>query len=320
MTHLTYMTYKMTCSILNLNTMKKLSFLILFSVMSLLASAQNQFLLYSFKGNVTVVENKVESKAKAGKPLDNAATVKIAAGGVATLICNEAAMFTLSKPGTYALSKFGDSCKVSSNSVTANYVKYVWASMTKTSGSAGSNRKAYMNTVGAVSRSINNVWIDPKLDTVNFTGVSNEFPLSWKSYADAKEFEFVLYSSDNISTPLHRTTVDKLKIPIKDFASKIKPGSTYFWTAAIKGEENDELKVLIYVSKDAFASVLETIKKQGAAFEAPAEEAYRLAFMLEDAHYLAEAYQYYTKAATLDPANALYRSTLMSFKKDYEIK
>ena len=56
------------------------------------------------------------------------------------------------------------------------------------------------------------------------------------------------------------------------------------------------------------------------SFEAPAEQAYRIAFMLEDAHYLSEAYQYYSKAATLDPANVLYRSTLMSFKKDYEIK
>jgi hypothetical protein len=42
--------------------------------------------------------------------------------------------------------------------------------------------------------------------------------------------------------------------------------------------------------------------------------------MLEDAHYLADAYKYYAKAAQLEPTNALYRSTLMSFKKDYEIK
>lgn len=301
------------------NTMKKYLFLILVSAAASVASAQNQFLLYSFKGNVSVVENSVESKAKAGKQLAASSTVKVPAGGAATLICNEAAMFTLSKPGTYALSKFGDSCRISSNSVTANYVKYVWASMTKTGGSAGSNRKMYMNTVGAVSRSMNNVWIDPKLDTVIYTG-NGDFPLSWKSYAEAKDFEFTLYNSNNLSTPIQSTSVNKLKIPIADFSSKIKPGNTYFWTAAIKGEENDELKVLIYTPKETFNNVLEAIKKQGAAFEGPAEEAYRIAFMLEDAHYLVDAYQYYTKAAALDSANALYRSTLMSFKKDYEIK
>jgi hypothetical protein len=299
--------------------MKKFRFLVFLSLVAgVVAAQENSFLLYSFKGNVAVVENKIESKAKVGKSLNKAASIKIPAGSMVTLICNEAAMFTLSKPGTYQLSMFGDSCKVSSNSVSANYVKYVWAQMTKSSGSAGSNRKAYMNTVGAVSRSINNIWIDPRLDTLNYAG--GEFPLSWKSYSEAKDFEFLLYNSNNISTPFFTTYVSKLKIPIADISSKIKAGNSYFWTAAVKGEENDEIKVLNYVTKETFAAVLEQIKKQGAAFEAPAEQAYRIAFMLEDAHYLSEAYQYYSKAATADPTNALYRSTLMSFKKDYEIK
>jgi len=298
--------------------MKKLSFLILFSAAAVYASAQNQFLLYSYKGNVTVVENNVEAKAKAGKPLNNTATIKVAAGGNVTLICNEAAMFTLTKAGTYPLSKFGDSCKVSSNSVSANYVKYVWAQMTKPSGSPGSNRKAYMNTVGAVSRSINNIWVDPRLDTINYSG--GEFPLSWKSYAEAKEFDFFLYNPSNIAEPFYSTTVTKLKISIPSIITRMKPGNSYFWISAVKGEENEERKTFNYVTKETFNAVLDNIKKQGAAFEAPAEEAYRIAFMLEDAHYLSEAYQYYNKAATLDSANVLYRSTLMSFRKDYEIK
>jgi hypothetical protein len=299
--------------------MKKFYFLILFCSLAIAAAAQNQFMLYSFKGNVSVVENNVESKAKAGKPLNNAATVKVATGGTVTLICNEAAMFTISKAGTYPLANFGDSCKISSNSVSANYVKYVWAQMTKSSGSPGSNRKQYMSTVGAVSRGeINNVWVDSRLDTINYSG--GEFPLSWKSYAEAKEFDFFLFKPDNIAEPFYSTTVTKLKIPIPSFVARMKPGNTYYWIAAIKGEENEERKVLNYVTKETFSGMLENIKKQGAEFEAPAEQAYRIAFMLEDAHYLSEAYQYYSKAATLDSANVLYRSTLMSFRKDYEIK
>lgn len=300
--------------------MKKFFFLILAGSLVVSAKAQNQFLLYSFKGNVSVVENNVESKAKVGKPLTATSIVKVASGGAATLICNEAAMFTLTKAGSYSLNKFGDSCRISSNSVTANYVKYVWASMTKSTGSAGSNRKAYMNTVGAVSRGMYPVWIDPILDTVIYTG-SGDLPLSWKVFGDVKEFEFSLFTSDNISTPIYRTELSKLKISISDFASKLKPGTSYFWTSSVKGEdENEDIKVLMYVSKETFNAILETIKKQGAAFEAPAEQAYRIGFMLEDAKYLVDAYAYYSKAATLDPNNALYRATLMSFKKDYEIK
>ena len=300
--------------------MKKIKFLLLLCLVSGLLAAQNSFLLYSFKGNVSVIENNAESKAKVGKALSNNATIKVAKGSAVTLICNEAAMFTFVKAGSYPLKQFGDSCKVSSSSVSANYVKYVWASMTKSTGSPGSNRKAYMNTVGAVSRSINNVWIDPRLDTVNYC--SGDFPLSWKSYTDAKEFEVFLYNKNDISTPFYSTITTKLKISIPNLAvaNKIKPGNSYYWTAAIKGEENEELKVLNYVSKENFDKMLAKLKSAGTSFEAPAEQAYRLGFMLEDAHYLSEAYQQYSKAASLDSANVLYRSTLMLFKKDYEIK
>ena len=111
-----------------------------------------------------------------------------------------------------------------------------------------------------------------------------------------------------------------MKIPISQFIGKLKPGTKYYWTAMIKGEDNDDLKVLNYVSKDNYGEVFNKVKAQGSSFEGPAEEYYRVGFMLEDAHFLSEAYQYYIKAATTDSVNMLYRSTLMSFKKDYEIK
>lgn len=302
--------------------MRKFQFLFLFCFITMAAAGQNEFLLYSFKGNVSVVEKNVESKAKVGKPLTSTSTIKVAAGGVVTLICNEAAMFTINKAGTYQLNKFGDSCKISSNSVSANYVKYVWASMTKSSGSAGSNRKQYMNTVGAVPRSLNPIWFDPRmrLDTLNYSGLTNNFPLSWKSFSDSKDYEFSLFTADNISTPIHTAFVDKLKIPVTDFVSKMKPGNSYYWTVAVKGEENDELMLINYVTKASFETFVASLKSMGAAYETPAEQNYRIGFMLEDARYLSEAYLYYSKASTLDPANMLYRSTLMSFKKDYEIK
>ena len=299
--------------------MKKFSSLLILVLTTVIAfSQENSFMVYSFKGNVSVVENKTESKAKIGRLLNNAATVKVASGGMVTLICNQNAMFTFRKAGTYQLSQYGDSCQVSTSSVSANYVKYVWAQMTKSSGSPGSDRKKFMNTVGAVSRSINNIWIDPRLDTVNYAG--GDFPLSWKSYADAKEFDFFLYNTPAPENAAYKTTVTKLKIPIVNFATKLKPGNTYYWTAAVKGEENPELKVLNYVTKETFTETMNSLKASTGAFENAAEEAYRIAFLLEDAHYLSEAYQYYTKAATLAPDVPLYRSTLMSFKKDYEIK
>jgi len=279
----------------------------------------NSFLLYSFKGNVAVVENKIETKARIGKIMNSSTVLKLTDGGVATLICNESAMFTLKKAGSYSLSQFKDSCAVSGSSVSANYVKYVWNQMTSHGeGSPGSNRKMFMNTVGAVSRSVNNIWIDPRLDTVNY--VSGDFPLSWKSYSDAKEFEFILSAKADGSSPQYKSTLKKMKVAIPSLASQLKPGTTYYWTSAVKGEQNDEMKVLQAVSKESFDAMLNGMKSSGGAYESEAEQSYRVAFMLEDAHYLADAYKYYLKAATLKPDMPLYRSTLMSFKKDYEIK
>jgi hypothetical protein len=56
------------------------------------------------------------------------------------------------------------------------------------------------------------------------------------------------------------------------------------------------------------------------AVETEAEKNFRLAFILEEGHFLAEAYQHYLKATQLAEDNGLYRFVFMSFKKDYEIK
>ena len=300
--------------------MRKFKIFLFVTLISVATHAQdNSFLIYSFKGNVSVVENNAETKAKIGKILNGNAKIKLAAGSVITMVCNQAAMFTLNKAGIYSLGQFKDSCINKSSSMTANYFRYVWSQLTShNEGTPGTNRKAFMNTVGAVSRSVNNIWIDPRLDTVNYS--NGEFPLSWKSYADANEFEFSLYKKADAKQADYKTAVKKLKISISTFITNLKPGNTYYWTAAVKGEQNDELKILNIVSKENYEALVNNFKNQGPAYESSAEQSYRIAFMLEDAHFLSEAYQYYLKAATSAPDNALYRSTLMSFKKDYEIK
>jgi hypothetical protein len=283
-----------------------------------LKAQENQFVVYSMKGNVSILQNNTESKAKIGSLLTDGASIKISPGSFATLICNETRLFSLNKAGTYSTGNMKDSCKVSSGSLTSNYLKYVWNEMTKLKGSPEKNRKNYMNNVGAVSRGINNVWIDPKLDTVNY--VSGTVPLSWKSFTEAEEFEFKLFTSAEITEPIANKTVKKKHVDIKDILNAIKPGNTYYWTAMVKGEENEDRKLLKYWAKDNYAVYYNSIKGTGGASESEAEMNFRLGFVLEESHFLAEAYNHYLKATQLAPDNVFYRSTFMSFKKDYEIK
>lgn len=301
--------------------MKKISYLFLFTFfVSPLFAQDNMFVVYSFRGNVTVVENKVESKAKIGMLLNDASVLKIPSGSFATLICNETRMFTLKKNGNYAMGSMKDSCKTSHSSVSANYMKYIWNEMTKSKGSPEKNRKAYMANVGAVSRTITNVWIDPRLDSVNY--VSGTIPLSWKCYTDAEEFEFKLFGSENATTPILTKNVKKKHVLVSELLKTIQPGNTYWWTAMEKGGTNeDSKKYLKYWTKEDYNNFYSNIKSpEGAVSETDAEKNFRLGFILEETHFLAEAYQHYLKATQLAPTVPLYRFVFMSFKKDYEIK
>lgn len=297
--------------------MKRLNLLLLIMLFALGTMAQdNLFAVYSVKGNVSVIENKVETKAKVGTLIDGNEIIKVGPGSFATLICNETRMFSLSKAGNYTTESLKDSCKVSNSSVSANYMKYVWSEMTKSKGSPEKNRKNYMSNVGAVSRSINNVWIDPKLDTVYY--VSGTIPLSWKSYTDAEEFEFKLFDAETNALVLSKNTKKK-HIDVSELLGKIQPGKSYHWSAMIKGEENEERKFFTYQTKEKYNEFFNGIKNPPAP-ESDSEKEFRLGFVLEEAHYVAEAYNHYLKATQLAPTNSLYRFVFMSFKKDYEIK
>jgi len=299
--------------------MKKLcSSLFLSSICFTAFTQENQFVVYSVKGNVSIVEKNVESKAKIGTLVLSGATIKVPQGSFATLICNETRAFTLNKAGSYKTASLTDSCKVGSGSLSSNYMKYVWSEMTKPKGSPEKNRKNYMANVGAVSRGINNIWIDPKLDTVNY--VSGTVRLSWKSFTDdTDEFEFKLFETAESTSPLTVKIVKKKHVDIKDLLTTIKPGKTYYWTAMVKGEDNEDRKYLKYWTKEEYSNFYNSVKDGGAA-ETDAEKNFRLGFVLEEAHFIAEAYDYYLKATQLAPDNVFYRSTFMSFKKDYEIK
>ena len=305
---------------LNQKLIKKVPYFLIAAFFPFVASAQeNMFVVYSVKGTVSVIENKIESKAKIGTIINNGSTIKVGTGSFATLLCNETKMFSLSKAGSYTTASLSDSCKINNSSISANYMKYIWNEMTKSKGTPEKNRKAYMSNVGAVGRGdINNVWVDQRLDSVNY--VSGNIPLSWKCFVDeVEDFEFRLYDASKTKV-IFSKEVKKKHVNISEIAKLLQPAQTYYWNATVKGEnENAARHYLQYKTKDEYQAFLNTIKKADAA-ESEAEMNFRLAFVLEENHYIGEAYNHYLKATQLDPTNSFYRNTFMSFKKDFEIK
>lgn len=292
----------------------------LFCLLSLFISAQDQFLVYSIKGDVSFTTNNTKSIAKTGTILTASSIVNVPDEGAVTFICKSGGMFSITSKGSYSLTGFSDSCNNKNSALFTNYSKFVWDRLTKPANDQGKNRSHYFpNYEVRIRDQHGDIWINQIFDTVNYSH-NGDFPLSWRSYSDKRKFSFSLYRPGKTMAPFYSITVTESKILFTDFLYTIKQGNSCYWGVSIPGEESDELNVFNYVSKETYDSVLLTIRKLKPVFEAKAEETFRTAFMLENAHYFAEAMEYYATATILDPTNVFYWSTMRSFLKEYDIK
>jgi hypothetical protein len=198
------------------------------------------------------MENSVSSKAKVGRVLPESAQVIVPAGSVLTLICNQASLITLNK-GT-VLSALNAQCSTSKQSVSSNYLRFVWNQLTNKPGTPEKNRKLFMTNEGSVSRGINNVWIDPRLDTIKY--VAGNFPLSWKSFAEAESFNFSIFTEPQQGTKVYSTNTKNRSIDVKQFAGKLEKGVTYYWTASVEGEEGVDRKAFHLATNSEYKAIL----------------------------------------------------------------
>ncbi len=291
--------------------------LVLISV-SILTEAQNSnsFLIYSVKGTVTISENNKEVKAQIGKIFSDNAKLIVSANSLVSIICNEKSLFSIVKAGNYSMQQFKDSCTINKSSITSSYLKFIWGQLTTAKGSPEKNRKNYMNNVGAVSRSNISIWIDSRLDTINYN--NGTFPISWKCYSDVTEFNFQLLDAGN--SVFQKTINNSTIINIPDFVEPLQYNTPYTWTLKAKDEENTEKRVLIKWDNASYNKLLAKFVATKDGFETAAEENFRLGFLLESARFYSEAYQHYKKALQLNPELELYQKTLAAFRNDYGIK
>ncbi len=299
--------------------MRKIHLLLLLTICSVATKAQkaNSFLIYSVKGSVSVIEDSKGTKAQIGKLLNDKSKLTVGSNSLVSIICNEASLFSIIKPGTYTMSDFKDSCLANKSSITSNYLKFIWNQLTTPKGAPEKNRKSYMNNVGAVSRGNISIWIDSRLDTINY--YSGSFPVSWKSYSDAEEFTFDVFDAAEGGKSIFQKVVKKTTVPIADFSSKLKKGTPYYWQINVKNEDPEKRKVIYIWDKASFEKLVAQIRNAEQGTETEAEKNFRMGFLLESARFYSDAYGYYQKAAQLNPELELYKKTLEAFRKDYAI-
>ncbi len=298
--------------------MKKIFLLVVLvaTMLNMHAQNSNSFLIYSVKGTVTISENNTAVKAQIGKIFSENAKLTVGANSLVSIICNEKSLFSIVKAGNYSMQQFKDSCTTNKSSITSSYLKFIWGQLTTAKGSPEKNRKNYMNNVGAVSRSNISIWIDSRLDTINYN--NGTFPISWKCYSDVTEFNFQLLNGGN--SVYQKTINNNTIINIPDFVESLQNNTSYTWTLKAKDEENTEKRVLIKWDNSSYNNLLAKFVAAKDGFETAAEENFRLGFLLESARFYSEAYQHYKKAFQLNPEVELYQKTLDAFRKDYSIK
>ncbi len=302
--------------------MKRIYLILFLSLIAANLVAQEQFVAYSIKGNVTI-PGKSNTIAKSGDIIPITGSVTIGENSGITLVGKDGITYSTAQTGKHSLLTFSRSFQNKNNGILNKFLKFFWQqAMNRKAGINGKNRKEYFDNYAVVVRTdFSKVWIDHQaFDTLNYSGVQGKFSIYWLSYVKAKEYEFSLYQTTNTGDAFYRTSLTGLKLPLVKLLPQIKPGNTYYWTVNVKGDEEGDLFVLNYETKNTFDSVLNLISNQKPGVEAKAEEKYRTAFVLENMHFLAEAYQNYMDALNLDPKNTLYKSTIFSFRKEFEIK
>jgi len=293
---------------------------------STLAQRGDELLVYAVKGKVTAIQNNQETPVKVGKVLKPGTSIRTEKDARVTLVCRQGKPLLLNKEGVYPISRWRDSCRNTPGSVTSNYFQYVWTEMYKRSDDYKDDLDKNNNL--AVVRGEDDKYADypegmtivefpPGMDTVNYTGV--DLPLSWISYDYNGKYQFRIYTSKDRKL-VFKDSIHANEIFVSRFSKKLKQGVSYAWT--ISAHANTGVirrRILHYVSPEKRDAYIASISDAGELEEDSAAKYFRIAYLLEKKHYLAEAYSYYKKAAESDPEMPLYFDRLSAMRYEYRL-
>jgi hypothetical protein len=280
--------------------MRAIFFLLLVCFSSIVKAENIAFVVYYTRGVIT--KNTSGSPLKKGDRLFEKDNISLAQGAQLILVCRNAASVKLSAKGRYEVKKLVASCKQETGSFTSSYFSYVWEEMTHEHGTPEDDPTHYMKNMGAASRGCNTVETKVSVDTVIYavgtlpvfyiTTISNPYLSVFKEAQEGESF---------FSAPL-----DKQPLYLDLVAQKLKDTGTYYWQVTDKNGEGCERNVLRILSpKEYYTSIAQLMRDLPPGL--PAETAYMKGFILEENHFLAEAFKFYKQAYILSPSNKRYQ-------------
>lgn len=298
-----------------------------FALLSLPLAAQqgDELLVYAVKGEVYSIFNNKESPVKIGKVLKPEATIKMGKGASVTMLCSKGKPISLTTEGKFPVTRWKDSCRVTTGSISSSYFKYIWNQLYAYSPEHKEEMKKKSDMAvrrgdeptGTAGKKKPKLEFSSGMDTLKYTG--NDFPLSWNGVHYTGKYIFSLY--DAKGKLLYKDSTRFTYINTESIKYLLKEGNTYRWTIGGRGLPVSRKRVLRFVAPQKAADHLDRLLLPVAFPEDSAAAFFRIAYMLERSHYLAEAYNWYQKANDAsDPEIDLYRDQLIRFRNEFWIR
>ncbi len=274
----------------------------------------NELLVYSLKGNVTVVENNKESKLKIGKVIKPGSTIKTQRDAKLTMVCKEGKPLSITRQGDFPVELWKDSCAGSHASVTSKYFQYIWDQLYSRSDDYKRDHPEGTSISEAPVRGQDEkeILFNDWMDTVNYA--TGFFPLLWTtSFEYNGRYDFMLTDIKTKkqvyrdSSTANTRALDKLK-------KYLKPGNSYSWSVTTKETGLADGGVVNCLSVKTVSQQILSLRKNMEVPEELAAQYFRVAYLLQEDRYMADAYFYFRKAAATDPSTPFYTEILQEFK------
>lgn len=289
------------------------------------AQRGDELIVYSVKGDVTAVYKNSETPVKIGKVLYPGMILRTGDDAALTMLCTRGKAISVNKKGNYPVTKWKDSCRSESRTVTSNYFKYVWGQLYAYSPENKEEMRkrnemavSRGEPVGTVrSKRKGKLSISKGLDTVYYDGRS--FPLSWNLTHYRGLFHFKLFDAAGRKL-LFQDSLRSNFIQLDSLEHLMEKGKKYRWAVAAKGYPVTAKKTIYCIGPEETAKKVTVFSIPLPLHEDSAAACFRTAFLLEQHHFLAEAFEWYKKAASQDPEMELYRDQLIRFRNEYWIR
>jgi hypothetical protein len=276
-----------------------------------------ELLVYSLKGKATLVVNKKESALKIGRKLPPAAIIKTEQGAQVIMVCSQGIPLSITKKGSFPVSRWKDSCKIAKQSLTQEYFKYIWSQMLgeKPKRTTGGNDKVATgmeDEYDVLKKHKKPLLLVPGISHLRFS--AGGFLLKWTETTSPVSV-FILSNAEG--NELFRDSISGNAISIVRLLPFIPEGSTCYWKVSSGNLTMKTPGILQKIKDDDLKMQIARIENGVSIPENLSERYFRTAYMLEQQKLIIDAYSYYQLAANEPDAIKLYKDRLTEFSKKY---